>query len=623
MEPPSRLSIDEIREILRQRGYLDRGLNRLLLGRAGSRFAWLASALKAGLLSGAFLTLCLIGLIFAPSDRPVFRGALETLLFAFYLLLMCVLLTTLVELIAVGTARIAASVLPALHASSRLVPWAVGAAWAVATGIYLSFWWHQRGIGGWNLGVRLVMAAIILIMSFGFGRVTSLVTLGSLVRAGSIPARRIPRRSIGVGLALLLILGSAGVAVSWGFRRAAPTGGRADFPVQSRRGRLLWIGIDGLGEELYQAMRRQGRLEALDRLRAQGCGWTFRRPPIEPPGVWVTSATGVPISRHGVTGVESASWPGVRSTLSDSALADPLIRAARLLNPWIPGVAETPVSGLHRKSKMVWEILGERGVPSYIVNWWTTWPADRGPGVRISERTFFRLAAGGEPDREVFPPEEFERLRLDFSRSRERAEPSPDGLSGQEPLRFGVALDAFHLQSILEGWETGHWPLVAGYLNGTDVLAAPESRERGRAAEVVRARALEEHLETLDRTLRRLMEEMGAKDRILVQGDPGRDAGSIGDRGFAVMNGAGIVPNRSLSGNLLDIAPTVLRILGFPVAQDMPGRARTECFEPGGELGETAPPNVPTFGERQLPDLRPSDFDPKVLENLRSLGYIR
>jgi hypothetical protein len=55
----------------------------------------------------------------------------------------------------------------------------------------------------------------------------------------------------------------------------------------------------------------------------------------------------------------------------------------------------------------------------------------------------------------------------------------------------------------------------------------------------------------------------------------------------------------------------------------MRGRVLTECLDPGGRFsGEAAQP-VAGFGARRPRAGGGSEFDPQVLEKLRSLGYIR
>ena len=52
--------------------------------------------------------------------------------------------------------------------------------------------------------------------------------------------------------------------------------------------------------------------------------------------------------------------------------------------------------------------------------------------------------------------------------------------------------------------------------------------------------------------------------------------------GLLLVYGEGIRPGATLAGaSILDVAPTLLYLLGLPVARDMEGRVLTEMLEPG------------------------------------------
>jgi arylsulfatase A-like enzyme len=112
-------------------------------------------------------------------------------------------------------------------------------------------------------------------------------------------------------------------------------------------------------------------------------------------------------------------------------------------------------------------------------------------------------------------------------------------------------------------------------------------------------------------------------DTIVVEGDPGRGDTSADDSGFLVLAGPGIGRGLSTSGQLLDVAPTLLRLLGFPLSREMRGRPLLQCFPPDSPFARESPASVATYGQRPQPSRTASEFDPEVLQKLRSLGYIR
>jgi hypothetical protein len=617
--------LEPLREALRQRGYLDRGLDRMILRSAGSPRGWLGGSIRAGLLSGIFLGLSLL-LVLLLSSNPPLTTFREILLLALYLtVLSCLLLIAFEGACTLG-ARLLGNLVPGAHLDAGRIARGIGASGALAAALSLSFWWRGRGSEAWGIAAQIAALGAILAFSLLIGRVTSLTALLSVIHPGRLPAPRVrPPRSQRLAVVLLLVLVGTLVAVPWGEQRssrrraAAPSG----VVLQPRKGRILWIGIDGLGEDLFRTLQAGGHLAFLAEAARDGCRIRIPHPAAEPPAVWVSAATGFPPIRHGVRGVETSTLPGIDAPMGDSPWLGPLLRAAKWMAPWLRPLQEVPVSGIYRRDKTVWEILGEQGIPSYIVNWWATWPADQGPGVRITERAFFRLETGGAPDREVFPPEDFQELRSSFGGflAEHAADPSADYLT--DPERLGRLMDVYHLQKAGEGWRQGRWPMVAVYLNGSDLISAGKSEEASPADQLRRARLLLAHFDFLDGRIAEISRGMAPQDLLVLEGDPGRARGALRDRGILLLRGGGILRAGPLEGDLLDVAPTLLRLAGFPLSGDMTGRPAEQCldsavFGKGEDSG-----SVPSYGERRPPDSRPSDFDPEVLNRLRSLGYIR
>lgn len=94
--------------------------------------------------------------------------------------------------------------------------------------------------------------------------------------------------------------------------------------------------------------------------------------------------------------------------------------------------------------------------------------------------------------------------------------------------------------------------------------------------------------------------------------------------GIFLAAGPDINPKADLADlHVHDMAPTILYALGLPVGEDFVGRPRTELFT--AELRRSRPlRTIRTWGTRQgMGGARPSRADEDLLNQLRSLGYIR
>jgi predicted AlkP superfamily phosphohydrolase/phosphomutase len=144
-----------------------------------------------------------------------------------------------------------------------------------------------------------------------------------------------------------------------------------------------------------------------------------------------------------------------------------------------------------------------------------------------------------------------------------------------------------------------------------------------------------------------LLGEIDAADRsthiVIVLSDHGFEAGRQPFRGgelsgahetkealygIFVASGGPIRQGASLErATILDVAPTVLYLLGLPVAKDLAGRILTDIFAPGW-LDAHPPRTVPTYPGPAvtLPAASAggadSPLDAELREQLRALGYL-
>jgi hypothetical protein len=312
--------------------------------------------------------------------------------------------------------------------------------------------------------------------------------------------------------------------------------------------------------------------------------------------------------------------PGVATPLQREAGPVPLTAALRFLLP----TTTIPASAAVRRAPALWEIVALRE-PSAAVGWWASWPATDGGaplrGYVVSDRVLAKLLAGRADDRDTAPASLFGRLASQFEADRAEIRSEFDralrGI-GDEPARRiaweSFLIDAWHARTarlLLDD------PAVRGaflYLPGLEILRH-RLPERGIA---VTQQVLEAYVRWLGELVSEATRSWTA-GRAVLAGDPGRSADEASE-GFVAVLGPSARPGcvgPALSD--LDVAPIALDLLGFPASAEMPGRVPDRCLEDSPRR-----PRIATYGRKATAGAQPSsDYDPEMLERLRSLGYVR
>jgi hypothetical protein len=230
-----------------------------------------------------------------------------------------------------------------------------------------------------------------------------------------------------------------------------------------------------------------------------------------------------------------------------------------------------------------------------------------------------KLLSQGAEDRDTAPASLYARLARDFPADRAAWRTAFDARFSDLPGEArALAWESFLIDAF--AWRTSlrllDDPAVAAsftYLPGLDIL---RTRLRGRREA---EDAVEHYVNWLDASV---VAELAARsgDLILLVADPGRSAEDDAE-GFVAVVGGGAVP--LCVGPViadLDVAPIALRLAGLPVSHEMRGRAPDRCFE--GAPPAMAP--IATWGRRGRPaEAEGSDYDPEMVERLKSLGYLR
>jgi hypothetical protein len=649
IEPGQDRRVDELRQQLRQLGYLDAGVNRFVLGPATASRRPLAIALLASLRVGCLAALLLgpaaaiglngrlPGLVIGPRDAIVVAGYLG-LLFGAGVSLVAFLASLLVASLA--GERIARRARPLSRGA--------GVAVTIACLAYLTLWWRSANAGfGWTAplwtGFALVVAVAISLL---LGRVVTaaafavvLARPASTAETGGLDAPRLASStSTWKTTILAAVVAFAGAAALLVF--TAPndrtSGQRVPIAVVPSGLRVRLVAIDGVDPGVFGELAAGGRIPWLTaaltgtraRLALQDAG-----APRDPARSWTTIATGHTPAEHGVRGLETRRVAGLQGTVTggeQSALGRAIRTATDLLRLTRPAVA----SGNERLVKTMWEVASDAGLRTTVVNWWATWPAPAaGSGIVLSDRATLRLEHGGPLDAEIAPASLYEPLRARWPAIRRDASAHAraaaaslawDDRDTRAALERSAELDA--IQIALTHEVSNPVPdLSAVYLPGLDIAQNTllGGRDTALPPSVVagRLQALRDYYVFLDRLLTQALSPAD-DELVFVVTEPGRVTAA--SDGLMGMTGRVAAPNADVNGRVTDVAPTVLHALGVPVSRDLAGEPLVALFTrafaqryPVRKIETYGPPSA-SSGERGGKPL-----DQEMIDRLRSLGYVK
>jgi predicted AlkP superfamily phosphohydrolase/phosphomutase/Flp pilus assembly protein TadD len=384
----------------------------------------------------------------------------------------------------------------------------------------------------------------------------------------------------------------------------APAVEDADVPARAERtsgsSSVIWLGLDGLDWELLDRLAGEGVMPNWKRL-TEG-GWSGRLASFSPllsPLLWTTAATGV--------------TPDVHRVL-DFQEVDPLTGS------------KVPISGASRAVPAVWNLASAAGRKVGVVGWWATHPAEEVNGFFVSNRAspllFERPSLAGVVypagfesgvaqviEREsVVSEDELSRF-VDVPRSeiaRVLSERSAGGRSQHPVAGLARIIGATRVSHRIarDLYDRERPDLLALYLEGTDEIGhlfasyAPPKLACVSDSDFARyRRAVSAYYALVDRVLGQWMrraKEDGAT--LLVTSDHGFKWGADRPCGFASSSwataafwhrpegviaawGSRVRPSRERgSAKMLDVAPTVLALLGLPADRRMSGAFLTNAF---------------------------------------------
>ena len=370
MSDRARPTLEEARARLRELGYLDARVDRLLFRPV---FAGRGGAFLPAILIGAFAA-ALAAVAAVEAAEPGFASSAAALATLFLHVFAASLLPA--AILGLGLSWLAERVRTP-GASATL-------AGLAAALLVFALWIGGTYSLGRELSARALLWAIPIAVSALF--LAAAVRLGFLARA-FVRSGTLPRRAIRRVFATAAAVGLLTAILLFFSRHEAPA---APAPQPSPRAApVVVVAVDGLN------LDGPGKDSPIAALLAKGVSGWWPSERSTPPEIWTTLATGVPPSRHGVRALAR-----VRPKPSPAPLRPPLGTGwyLRRLGPALGLVVNAPVSSNDRRSLAFWEVAASAGIPSLSVGWWA---AGQWPGATVVEnRAIFAKARDGvEADR--------------------------------------------------------------------------------------------------------------------------------------------------------------------------------------------------------------------------------
>ena len=407
------------------------------------------------------------------------------------------------------------------------------------------------------------------------------------------------------------------------------------------RPRIVVIGWDGADWDAVRDLIGQGRLPHLAKLMREGAsGRLHSYLPMLSPLIWTSIATGKEPPAHGVLDF---------LTLDEGS--------GRIV----------PVTSDERRTKALWNLLGDHGLRSAFVGWLVTFPAEEVPGYVVSERvSLLSFAHHAEVDTSLpagktHPPglyDEIEPLivqpaEIAGGTVRERFELGalPDEARLAQ-LRGSLAQTETYRRIALHLLGRRDVDLFAAYFEAIDAMShlfirATPPLLPGTSEEEMRryGRVIGRTYELLDEILGEIVERLADDATVYVVSDHGFKTGDARipfedssmdaayaadwhrDNGILVVRGPGVRRGHAIEeAHVLDVTPTLLAQLGIPAGRDMPGRALVGIWEP--DAAPIPPEPVEThdatgWREAEGPAAPGSGADDeRVKQRLQALGYV-
>ncbi len=382
--------------------------------------------------------------------------------------------------------------------------------------------------------------------------------------------------------------------------------------------KVTLVGIEGASMSYVLRAVAEGKLPNFARLIESGASGPLRTLyPTESLAIWTSIATGKLPRQHGLKGFYRYRFPGVETHFSLRPRGLDFRTLDRL------GLVQRSAStSVLRRTQPFWAILSGFGVDVGVVRWWGSYPADEVRGFIVSEYFHRQVREKFRPalPRLTHPEELFSRMsgEVVFPDSIDEETiarfvdtsvgPENDDFPWKAELTRALADDLTYRGIGSRLREEFQPEVFATYYFGLDVIGhyftryqKPERFGDVSDVEVRRyGRVVESYYRHLDGIVGEYMQKREENETVVILSGHGMDELSLARRivaplsgsthlsgihenapdGLLILNGAGIASGRKLEGaSVVDVAPTLLYLMGLPLGRDMDGSLLTDVLD--------------------------------------------
>ncbi|MCU0241322.1 MAG: alkaline phosphatase family protein [Vicinamibacteria bacterium] len=444
------------------------------------------------------------------------------------------------------------------------------------------------------------------------------LTIAALILLGiCLDVMLFPKRARGFASALVVLAAANNIILPLALRPTQQAPARPMVvqlePARAVR-RVTIVGLDGMSSQAVGQGVRAGKLPALAAILKDGAfGPLHTFQPAEGPPLWMSVVTGTYPREHGVKGFVTYRLLGSSTTYD--------LLPKRIFVGWLQrvGLAQAAsVTAGARRRHTLWQILNALHVSTGIVRMWTTFPVERVNGFMLSHyfhvlgargarETLYPLALQAETLAKTVRPEDVDReLLAEFVDCAPQASDDAPDWRG-DLVRGALSVDLTYQRAgeLLRSTYEPSFYLV--HFFGMDRVGHPFLRyaqpERFGDVSPEDARryghVMERYAAQLDRYVGELLAKRKSDEIVMVVSAYGMEPVSFWRRfltgwaetipmtathvrapaGFIAVVGDGIRAGTQLrEASVLSITPTVLYLMGQPVARDMEGQVLTELL---------------------------------------------